>query len=266
MPTLNDVLAGSQAQAVQVQQIVDALKGTPNKGVPIALVSLNDPNNYALTVQNDDPVNSRALSVLKADGTTLISADATGVTLGSPVHLPVGSVTSSMIADGTIATADIADSSVTRAKIAAHAVTHAVYDVAQTTDLLTNSALTSPLTSVISAPVVTLDDSDGDALVLIEAAFVIVSGTNAVLGWDLQLQNSGTYQRMARFNYLSSWGTANISVAATVFIPNSALPGTSFQVAPVIYSSVALANGAYLRCSSAPATEYLRMTVIGLRR
>jgi hypothetical protein len=105
VPTLNDVLAGSQAQAVQVQQIIDALKGTPNKGVPVALVSLNDPNNYALTVQNDDPVNSRALSVLKADGTTLISADATGVTLGSPVNVPPGSISGSAIAAGSITNA-----------------------------------------------------------------------------------------------------------------------------------------------------------------
>jgi hypothetical protein len=105
VPTLNDVLAGSQAQAVQVQQIIDALKGTPNKGVPVALVSLNDPNNYALTVQNDDPVNSRALSVLKADGTTLISADATGVTLGAPVNVPPGSISGTAIAAGSITNA-----------------------------------------------------------------------------------------------------------------------------------------------------------------
>jgi hypothetical protein len=92
MPVLNDVLAGSLAQAVQVQQIIDALKGTPNKGVPVSLVSLNDSTNYALTVQNDDSTNSRALLVLKSDGTTLIAADATGVTLGSPVNLPAGSI------------------------------------------------------------------------------------------------------------------------------------------------------------------------------
>jgi hypothetical protein len=105
MPTLNDVLAGSLAQAVQLQQVIDALKGTPNKGVPVALVSLNDPNNYALTVQNDDPINSRALSVLKADGTTLISADATGVTLGAPVNLPPGSISGTAIAAGSITNA-----------------------------------------------------------------------------------------------------------------------------------------------------------------
>lgn len=103
MPTLNDVLAGSLAQAVQVQQIIDALKGTPSKGVPISLVSLSDSTNYALTVQNDDVTNSRALLVLKADGTTLIEADATGVTLGSPVNLPSGSINGgTALADGSV--------------------------------------------------------------------------------------------------------------------------------------------------------------------
>lgn len=120
MPTLNDVLAGSLQQSVQVQQIIDALKGTPNKGVPVALVSLNDPNNYALTVQNDDPTNSRALSILKADGTPFLTCDINGVSLGSgttPVNLPVGSVTSAMIVNGTVATIDLADGAVTSAKL-----------------------------------------------------------------------------------------------------------------------------------------------------
>jgi hypothetical protein len=90
MPTLNDVLAGSLAQAVQVQQIIDAMKGTTNKGVPVSYTSLNDPNNYALTVRNLDPTNSRALSVLKSDGTSLITADATGVKLAGPLVLPSG--------------------------------------------------------------------------------------------------------------------------------------------------------------------------------
>lgn len=107
MPTLNDVLGGSLAQAVQVQQIIDALKGTPNKGVPVALVSLNDANNYALTVQNDDPTNSRALSVLKADGTVLITADATGVTLGAPVNLQPGSLNGTQLADASITNAKL---------------------------------------------------------------------------------------------------------------------------------------------------------------
>lgn len=114
MPVLTDVLAGSLAQAVQVQQIIDALKGTPSKGVPVALTALNDASNYALTVRNNDATNSRALSVLKSDGTTLISADVTGVTLGSPLHIPVGSIGSNEITDGSVATVDLAANAVTQ--------------------------------------------------------------------------------------------------------------------------------------------------------
>src|SRR5262252_179135 len=117
MPTLNDVIAGSLQQSVQVQQVIDLLKGTPNKGVPVALTALNDPTNYSLTVQNTDPLNSRALSVLKSDGTPLITADVNGVQLGSPLILPTGSITSAAILDGTIATADIANQAVTNVKL-----------------------------------------------------------------------------------------------------------------------------------------------------
>jgi hypothetical protein len=110
MPTLIDVLPGTVQQAVQVQQVVDVLKGTPNKGVPVSLTATNDPLNYALTVQNDDPINSRALSILKADGTPLLTCDINGVTFGSGamVNLPPNSVTSSQIVDGTIQAADLA--------------------------------------------------------------------------------------------------------------------------------------------------------------
>jgi hypothetical protein len=164
MPILSDVLAGQLAQAVQVQQIIDALKGAVNKGVPIALISLNDANNYALSVQNDDPTNSRALSVLKADGSTLISADSTGLTLGSPLNLaagslppsaiPTGSITSAMILDGTIQNVDIAAGTITSANIGAQQVQAAniapqavgqgqLGDLAVITQKIADSAVTS---------------------------------------------------------------------------------------------------------------------------
>ena len=110
MPTLNDVIAGSVQQAAQVQQVVDLLKGTPNKGVPVALTAVNDPLNYALSIQNDDPINARALSVLKADGSPLLTCDINGVTFGSgaAVNLPPNSVSTSQIVDGTIQNADLA--------------------------------------------------------------------------------------------------------------------------------------------------------------
>lgn len=98
---------GDPIQAHQLDQVVDALNGTASAGQPVALTSLNDATNYALTVQNDEATNSRALNVLKSDGTTLIKADVTGVTLGSPLNLPTNSITSTYIADGTIQNIDL---------------------------------------------------------------------------------------------------------------------------------------------------------------
>lgn len=98
---------GDPIQAHQLDQVIDALNGVAGAGQPVALTALNDATNYALTVQNDEATNSRALNVLKSDGTTLIKADVTGVTLGAPLNLPSGSITSTYIADGTIQNVDL---------------------------------------------------------------------------------------------------------------------------------------------------------------
>jgi|SRR5215469_848672 len=81
---------GDLIQSQNLNQVVNALNGTSGDGQPVLLVALNDPNNYALTVQNLDPTNCRALLVLKNDGTTLLSAGCNGVTLGSPLTLAAG--------------------------------------------------------------------------------------------------------------------------------------------------------------------------------
>jgi hypothetical protein len=83
MPSFTNINPGDLVQAFQVQQLIDALAGTPAKGVPLAPVALSDATNYALTVENLEATNSRALSVLKSDGTLLIRADINGVVLGS---------------------------------------------------------------------------------------------------------------------------------------------------------------------------------------
>jgi hypothetical protein len=113
--TFSDVHPGDPMVASNVQQVIDALKGTAGKGVPLAPVAVNNATSYALTVENLEPTNSRALNVLKSDGSTLIKADATGVTLGAPLTMPP--ITSAQILDGTIATADLANNAVTNAKL-----------------------------------------------------------------------------------------------------------------------------------------------------
>ncbi|HYW86403.1 MAG TPA: hypothetical protein VFB50_01430 [Chloroflexota bacterium] len=98
---------GDLIQAQNLDQVIDSLNGVSGKGVPIAQTSVNDATNYALTVQNDEATNSRALNVLKSDGSVLIRADVTGVTLGSPLNLPANSITSTAIADGGIQNVDL---------------------------------------------------------------------------------------------------------------------------------------------------------------
>jgi hypothetical protein len=93
MPIYARIVPGNVIHAQDLNQVIDSLDGAAGAGVAIALTQLNDATNYALTVQNDDATNSRALNVLKNDGTTLIKADATGVTLGAPVTLPSQSIT-----------------------------------------------------------------------------------------------------------------------------------------------------------------------------
>lgn len=79
---------GDPIQSAQLDQILDAWTGVTAKGVPMALTALSDPSNYALTVQNLEPTNSRALNVLKSDGTVLLQANSSGLTIGAPLHVP----------------------------------------------------------------------------------------------------------------------------------------------------------------------------------
>jgi len=102
MVSFSPVHPGDPMQAHQVQQIIDALSGTPGLGVPLSPTQVSDSVNYALSVENIDPTNSRALNVTKADGTTLIRADVNGVNLGNTtisgtVAMPAGSITSAML-------------------------------------------------------------------------------------------------------------------------------------------------------------------------
>lgn len=117
MPTFTRVVPGTLIAAQNVNQLIDALDGASGAGVPIAITAVNDPTNYALTIQNDEATNQRALNVLNASGVVQLRVDASGVTLGSPLNLPNGSITSAMIADGTIVATDIADGTITTAKL-----------------------------------------------------------------------------------------------------------------------------------------------------
>jgi hypothetical protein len=83
VPSFTDVIIGASALAADIQQVIDALKGTAGKGVPISLTAVNDPGSFALSVRNNDGGASKAVIVYKADGTILFQIDKNGV-LASP--------------------------------------------------------------------------------------------------------------------------------------------------------------------------------------
>lgn len=88
MASFNDVIAGSSADSSCIQQVVDALKGTAGKGVPISITAVNDSVNWAVDVQNDEAVNSRTFRASRANGTVLIQADVNGVQVSSTGGAP----------------------------------------------------------------------------------------------------------------------------------------------------------------------------------
>ena len=106
--SFSDVHPGDPINASNVQQVIDALKGTAGKGVPLSPTAVNNSTSYALTVENLEATNSRALNVLKSDGSTLIKADATGVTLGSPITAPAASLPGSVLQNGSVHNAALA--------------------------------------------------------------------------------------------------------------------------------------------------------------
>jgi len=79
MPSFTDVISGVGAFAQDVQQIIDALKGTAGKGVPLSPTAVNDASNFALAVRNNDAGASKALIAYKADGSVLLQVDKNGV-------------------------------------------------------------------------------------------------------------------------------------------------------------------------------------------
>jgi hypothetical protein len=114
--SFSDVHPGDPIIASNLQQVIDALKGTAGKGIPLVDSAVNSATNYALTVQNIEATNSRALNVLKSDGSTLVKADATGVTLGAPITVPASSIAGAALQNASVTNAKLA-SDVARANL-----------------------------------------------------------------------------------------------------------------------------------------------------
>jgi hypothetical protein len=76
---LTDLIYGEEMRSAQLKQVIDLLKGNSGGGHSVSLTMLNSLSEYSLSLRNLDPTNSRALQVLKYDGTVLFQVDKNGV-------------------------------------------------------------------------------------------------------------------------------------------------------------------------------------------
>ena len=79
MTSFVDATNGVGADASFIQQVIDALKGTSGKGVPLSPTAVVDAIAYAVSVKNTEAGNSRAGIFYGADGNPLLTIDKNGV-------------------------------------------------------------------------------------------------------------------------------------------------------------------------------------------
>lgn len=157
MPSFVNIADRTDADAEDVQQIIDALSGTAGQGIPISITAVNDASNYALDVKNDDPTNSRALRVRTSTGLAMLTADVNGVKAspdGSTASATVVTVTSVQTLTNKTASLLSASSNtqaVPQVKVT-HSVTQSIANNSQTaltfdTELYDNDGLHSTTTN-----------------------------------------------------------------------------------------------------------------------
>lgn len=200
MPSFVDVLTGTVAKASDVQQIVDSLKGTAGKGIPLSPTAVNDAINFALAVKNNETGASKALIAYKADGTVLLQVDKNGV-VASP--------------DGTAAATQIA--------------------TLTSTQTLTNKTLTAPhmTTPVVDSGGLTITlgglTVSAGGLTITAGGLTVTAGASTFAG-GLTVTAGGLFVNGAtpvatgtQIGYGGTWGTGN-GGAATLPV----LKGTGF--------------------------------------
>ena len=132
----NKPSTGDPVAATDINQIIESLDGSGAAGEPIKHTKVNDAANYALDVQNLDPVAGYGLRVRDPDGLDVIKTNKDGTTLAKDMTVlanvkidgvDVGSHHHTGVAgDGTqIPTEGIVNGAVTEAKLGAAAVTEA---------------------------------------------------------------------------------------------------------------------------------------------
>ena len=164
----NKPSTGDPVAATDINQIIESLDGSGATGEPIKHTKVNDAANYALDVQNLDPVKGYGLRVRDPDGLDVLKTDKDQIEIGKNVVAGAGVLMDGVdvgththtggagqgpqipeggIANGAVTEAKIGAAAVTETKIKDGAVTVAKlsFDPATQTELNTHASTSSAI-------------------------------------------------------------------------------------------------------------------------
>lgn len=224
-------------------QVVEALSGVADKGQPIAMTTLDDATNYALTVRNLDTTNGRALRVLDSAGNELLHVDDDGTNFTGDVELYAGSVSNTAIADGAVSSAKLATDSVITTRIKDANVTGSkIHSGAISSAHLANNSVVEAkiLTGAVSSAKIATDAVTIDKVGRLVPALLGRQGSDAS-AWDAP--GSTTYTPSAVRIQVGSRSTGSIPATGSCTSKTVTFP-TAFSDEPVVLLSCVSSSGA----------------------
>jgi hypothetical protein len=163
---------------------------------------------------------------------------------------------------GTIKAADLADGSVTTPKLASGAVVKTILDVAESTDVLSGTAVAANTEITFGTRwVPTKLDAASLLLVVIQAVVLVVpTATTGEIALGLWIDDGATKYRIAGG---AATGTGVVmSTSGGTRVISGVTAGTHALQLSLVST---VAGSAYCRCASFPSIEFAKMQVLELR-
>lgn len=198
------VVNGQAADASTIQQVISALSGTNNAGQPIAMTSLADSTNWALSVANKDTTSGKALIVYASDGATpLLVVDKNGARASGNGTTAAGSIVTANDT-GTVKTTMLAANAATLSSVS---------------NISTAASITAT-TGVIASPSITMTTLGYPCLFLFVASYTSDTANSSIFYPYLDgVQQAGNTEKDWNAGEL---GTYKQVVLATMMTPSAA--------------------------------------------